>query len=101
MLHRSRDGLVMSELGNGVRDIFCILNNKKGLGGEPEGMKVFVYLSRGGGQTRLTKVGPSSPEWDQACQGGSRALQGGTRALQGGTRALQGGIWLTREGPEY
>ena len=76
MLHRSRDGLVMSELGNGVRDIFCILNNKKGLGGEPEDMKVFVYLSRGGGAnsahqggTQLTRVGPGLPGWEPCSPG--------------------------------
>ena len=74
MLHRSRDGLVMSELGNGVRDIFCILNKKKRIRRRARGNER--------GQTRLTKVGPSSPEWDQACQGGSRALQGGTRILE-------------------
>ena len=81
MLHRSRDGLVMSELGNGVRDIFCILNNKKGLGGEPEGMKVFVYLSRGEGWD------PRSPGWDPA--------------HQSGTRLARVGAVLSREGPEY
>ena len=69
--------MTMKKLKRSGSTAFCICNQNSDY--SVYYTKIYTYITFIEVQSRLAKVGPGSPGWDLARQGGTRAFQGGTR----------------------